>query len=137
MGCDIHMVLERKTPATEWLGIWSSDVGPCKTGRHPVASRDYHFFAEVARVRGHSDTGLYPRNLPVDISRLAWLQFMQAPTDYHSPSHLSLTEFLDAYRRANPEGRDYRPEFASHDLFGISTDWPEDCEYRVVFWFDN
>lgn len=137
MGCDIHMVLERRDAATEWLGIWSSDVTPGIKGRTKVGQRDYGFFAEVAQVRGRSDTGLYPRNLPRDVSRLAWLQYMSAPSDYHSASHLSLDEFTAAYLRANPDDPEVRANFAAYDLFDIDAEWPEGCEYRVVFWFDN
>lgn len=138
MGCDIHMVLEQHRAGFEWLGVWCSDISPSRN-RDMVAQRDYGLFAEVAQVRGRSDTGIYPRNLPIDVSRLAWMQFMQAPTDHHSPSWLTLAEFIHAFNRANPDGRrdGYRSEHAAYDLFGITTDWPEDCEYRVVFWFDN
>ena len=140
MGCDIHMVLEQRLPGHEWVGLWHSDYIPGVRGRPPIAQRDYGFFVEVAQVRGHSATGLYPRNLPVDVSRLAWLHYMCAPTDHHTPSYASLTEFLEAYARSTkhfaPGRADYRPEFAASDLLGIDPEWPE-AEYRVVFWFDN
>lgn len=137
MGCDIHMVLERRQRDAEWVGIWSSDVTPGEKGRVKVGRRDYAFFSEVAQVRGSSPTGHYPRNLPIDVSRLAWLQYMSAPTDHHSPSHLSLEEFIAAWLRANDGDSEVRANFAAHDLFSIDAEWPEGCEYRVVFWFDN
>lgn len=137
MGCDIHMVLERRLPEREWIGLWSSDEFPGRD-RPMIARRDYDFFAEVAGVRGHGSSSSYPRNLPEDVSRLSWVQYMRAPTDHHSVSHLSAADFVATYKRVNPEGRHgYRPEFALYDLLGIDAEWPEGAEYRVVFWFDN
>jgi len=134
MGCDIHIILEHcEAGSAEWVGLWSSDRVPC--GRLFAARRDYNFFAEVAQVRGSSETGVYPRNLPKDVSRLAWLQFMRAPTDHHSASHLSPAEFVAAFLRANPTGAGIRPDFALHDLLAIDSD--DDGDHRVVFWFDN
>lgn len=136
MGCDIHIVLERKVSDSEWLGVWSSDVGPRKNGRAPIAMRDYAFFAEIAQVRGSSESGIYPRNLPVDVSRLAWLQYMRCPTDYHSASHMTVDEFTSAWFRANPDSKEMRREHAAYDLLGLWED-EGDPEHRVVFWFDN
>lgn len=141
MGCDIHIVLERKLPNREWIGLWTSDEFPPNgvgRGNRPmIAQRDYGFFAEVAAVRGRSDTSKYPQNIPEDVSRLAWAQYMQAPTDHHSASHLSAEEFVAAYLRVNPESDRHRPAHALYDLLGIDADYPEGAEYRVVFWFDN
>lgn len=135
MGCDIHLVLERRRKPTEpWLGILASDIYPGKSGRIPVAQRDYDFFAEVANVRGETtDYKNYPRNVPEDVSALAWQLYMGAPTDHHSASHMSLAEFCAVHNKINPEKS--RPEFAAYDLFGVESD--EGHEYRVVFWFDN
>lgn len=138
MGCDIHMVLERRLPGKQWIGLWSSDEFPDRrVGRPMIARRDYGFFAEVAGVRGRFDTTIWPRNLPEDVSPLAWAQYMRAPTVHHTPSYLTAQDFVAAYQRANPEGRDYRPEWALSDLLGVDLDWPKGAEYRVVFWFDN
>jgi hypothetical protein len=135
MGCDIHIVVERRKserPTDEWIGFIATDYHPgC---RLPVAARDYNFFAEVANVRGNTSTHKnYPRNLPEDVSDLAWQQYMRAPTDYHSPSNMPLDEFCENYVKINPEKA--RAEHTSYDLFGIYGD--EGFEYRVVFWFDN
>lgn len=140
MGCDIHIVLERREKgSTEWVGVWCSDDFP--GGRPKIAQRDYEFFGEVAKVRCRdSSTGQYPRNLPKDVSRLAWLSYMDAPTDHHSVSHMTVEEFTAAWFRANDKrpviaDRGPRKEFAAHDLLGISNHVEHD--WRVVFWFDN
>ena len=141
MGCDIHIVLERREKgSSEWVGLWASDWMP--NGRPLIAQRDYGFFAEVAQVRGEG-TGarIFPRNLPKDVSRLAWLMFMRAPTDYHSTSHMTVPEFTAAWFRASDgrswiRGQQPRPEFAASDLLGVWDDENE-SDYRVVFWFDN
>ncbi|KIC39384.1 hypothetical protein RA26_01670 [Leisingera sp. ANG-M7] len=60
---------------------------------------------------------------------------MRCPTDYHNPSHLSVSDFCEAYLAENPNDPSVRAEHAAYDLLGV--DREEDCEYRVVFWFDN
>lgn len=137
MGCDIHCVIERKIPGErQWLGVIAGDhVRP----RPTYARRDYDLFAELAQVRGRSETGAYSRGLPADISRLAWEQFSQCSIDYHTPSHMSLSEFAECFVRVadRDELRDtkIRKEYAVYDLFGIVPEEGE--EWRVVFWFDN
>lgn len=135
MGCDIHMVLERrKKGATKWIGVYVTDALP--GDRIKIASRDYHFFAEVASVRGTTSLGNYAHFLPEDVSDLAWQQFQESPTDYHHASHLTVPKFLEAYRKSRPPKDDEQPEFDAYRLLGIDA-WPEDYEFRVVFWFDN
>jgi hypothetical protein len=132
MGCDIHIVLERRKtdkPCAKWIGVTATDHHPGP--RIPVAQRDYDFFAEVANVRGKGTH--YPRNLPEDVSELAWEQYMRSPRDHHSPSHMPLDEFCAAYAKVNPTK--VRAEFAGSDLFGVYGD--DGFDYRVVFWFDN
>lgn len=132
MGCDIHIVLERrKIDSRDWVGVYTTDTHP--KHRIQIAQRDYDFFAEVAGVRGRTDTTMHPRNLPEDVSDLAWQEYMRSPLDYHSPSHMGVDEFCKAYLKANPDAA--RPEFAAYDLLGADTD--DRFEHRVVFWFDN
>lgn len=136
MGCDIHIVLERKQVDTEWYGVWSSDIGPGR--RAKIAQRDYGFFARFG-VRGRPEDGssvIYPRNLPRDVSRLSWLQYMRCPTDYHSASHATLAEFCGAWASENPNDPDVRQDHAIYDLLGIGGE-EDEGEHRVVFWFDN
>ena len=137
MGCDIHCVIERQIPGERrWLGVVSSDhVRP----QPMYARRNYALFAELAQVRGESETGAYSRGFPVDISQLAWEQFCRCPTDYHTPSHMSLSEFADRFirviERDGLQDTKIRKEYAAYDLFGI---FPEEGEeWRIVFWFDN
>jgi hypothetical protein len=137
MGCDIHIVLERRRAGSpEWVGLWSTDTIP---GDRPFfAQRDYGLFSRFG-VRGHRDDGkvIYPRNVPEDVSRLAWTQYMRAPTDYHSPSWTTLTEFAEAWLDENSQMSKVRREHALWDMFRIDGSWPEGVEYRLVFWFDN
>lgn len=138
MGCDIHIVVERRMKGrSKWTGLYSTDVAyPIIRRKMVAAQRDYGFFAEVACVRGRTDTSKYPRNLPEDMSDLSREQFWTAPTDYHSPSHMTPKEFVEAWLRADAgRNKDVRPDYAMYDLLGIESD--DDHEYRVVFWFDN
>lgn len=137
MGCDIHFVIERRRPAVvgdRWLGIYASDhdIG----GRAQIARRNYDFFTEVAAVRGRSETQQYPKNVPEDISDLAWQEYMAAPTDHHSASHMSAADFVAAYRRAEPIKDQSRTPYDAYDLLGVC-DLDGRYEFRVVFWFDN
>lgn len=134
MGCDIHLVLERKREGDQkWVGLYSSDA---LKDRPICARRDYDFFAEVANVRGESqEMNRYPRNIPEDVSELAWQEYMSAPTDHHSASHMSAREFCEIHHKVNPNSS--RAEYKEYDLLGIDLNWPENMEYRVVFWFDN
>jgi hypothetical protein len=132
MGCDIHIVVERRRKAGEpWMGLYTTDRLP--GGRPKIAQRDYDFFGAVAGVRcrpeGFSN---YPRNVPEDISQLAWQEYMRCPTDHHSASHMSAAEFCAIHHKVNPQIS--REEWAMADLLGIDGD---DGEHRVVFWFDN
>ena len=135
MGCDIHIVVEaRERGSSEWVGRWHSHDLP--EGRPRIARRDYCFFSQFA-VRGRADHVLWPRNLPKDVSRLAWLAFMAAPTDHHSASFATPDEFIAAWLRVYPDGIDgvCRRDFARWDLLKIDADY--DGDHRVVFWFDN
>lgn len=136
MGCDIHIVVERrKSKSAKWVGLYATNYHPA--ARIPIAQRDYAFFTEIAAVRGRTTTSRYPQNVPEDISELAWIEYMAAPTDHHSASHMSLVEFCAIWLRVHPNAQGVRPEYPAHDLFGVYPDDDEEYDYRVVFWFDN
>lgn len=137
MGCDIHFVIERRKKdavGAPWVGVYSSDfsVG----GRPQIARRNYDFFAEVAGVRGTTKNTVWPRNVPEDISPLAWSQYMRSPTDHHTPSHMTAAEFVAAYRRAEPLTDESRAPYDAYDMLGVD-DLEDEWDHRVVFWFDN
>jgi hypothetical protein len=141
MGCDIHIVVERrKKTGGQWIGVYSTDLLPPRPpygGTPKCAKRDYEFFAEIAGVRGSTATTAYPKNLPEDVSDLSWAQYMRAPTDHHSASHATVKDFCAAWLRVNGDKPDgVRPEYAAYDLLGIDED-DKRFEFRVVFWFDN
>lgn len=146
MGCDIHIVVERKKKGRDkWVGIYSSDAAyPIIRKNMIAARRDYAFFGVVAAVRGEGIGGKrhYPRNLPEDMSDLTREQFWYAPTDYHSASYMTPKEFADCWLAANEQmpgqfrSSEVRSDFAIYDLLGIEAD-DSGCDFRVVFWFDN
>ena len=137
MGCDIHMVLEAKFPGdNDWVGMVAYDHLP---GQRPkISDRDYGVFQRFG-VRGRTEGAkvIYPRNLPRDVSSLAWKMYMCCPEDYHSVSHCTLREFADAWLAENPNDETVRAEHAIWDLFGVSDVDADAPEYRLVFWFDN
>ena len=97
--------------------------------------RDYEFFSRFG-VRGSDEKTIYPRNLPKNVSRLAWFQYMRCPTDYHSASHATPDEFIAAWRSANPDNEVIRKGHELYDLLGLWMD-EDDPPHRLVFWFDN
>lgn len=145
MGCDIHIVVERKRKAGgPWVGMYSSDACyPIIRSNMIAAQRDYAFFGALAAVRGEPVEGtMYPRNLPEDMSELTRQQFWRCPTDYHSASHSSpkyfaaMWLFTNAAKADGFQAKSIRVEHAVYDLLGIGCD-EDDFEFRVVFWFDN
>ncbi|WP_085908322.1 hypothetical protein [Kiloniella majae] len=132
MGCDIHIVVEMKREKdTKWTGVVATDFLKSEPA---ISCRDYDFFAEVANVRGSTSSGNYPKDLPEDISDLAWKMYMRSPTDHHSASYMDLKEFCLVHHKINPNLS--REDFCVSDLAGYFYDY-EDTEYRAVFWFDN
>ncbi|MEZ5773272.1 MAG: hypothetical protein R3D33_00755 [Hyphomicrobiaceae bacterium] len=143
MGCDIHFVVERRSRAGGgWIGLYSCLVRPLRADL-VACRRDYDFFAELARVRGDgSPCSLAPRGLPEDASELARQEFAQPSAGFHTPTHVRLSELVDAWVRAHdgedgrePAGAEVRPECAAYDLVGVEDD--AEREHRVVLWFDS
>lgn len=148
MGCDIHIVVERRLKGrTKWVGLYSSDAAYQIIRKNMIAARrDYGFFADLASVRGQSSLSQYPQNLPEDMSDLTREQFWRSPTDYHSASHMTIDQFTKTWMHSNQKldeqwrSKDIRSDYAAYDLLGVSPDDFDDDkrpDYRVVFWFDN
>lgn len=145
MGCDIHIVLEKKY-ADRWVGINNFDSPPVEAFEHlpkkhnyfnwRVRGRYYDLFARLAGVRG---VGPEPRGLPPDISELTQMEVDMWGSDGHSHSWGMLEEvaglFLAACAPQHVLEKDR--EEASYALFGLDI-YPEDAvDYRIVYWFDN
>lgn len=149
MGCDIHMVVERRIGRTElgdkWVGIDAmrrvtvrklakADLG---FAIPTVRDRNYVRFARLAGVRGN---GPPPRGLPEDISDLARLEVDGWGADGHSHSWLPIDEaarlFLETeWRKGDPDPQSYEAKFPVAHYFGVETESVAD--YRLIFWFDN
>ena len=155
MGCDIHIVVERKWNG-RWVGV-RTDQGFTRGGYkskegdwvYPeVGRRDYAFFARLAGVRGD---GPDPLGIPGDASDLTLALAQEWEYDGHHYSYLPLKEFAERWcaedeafiaamtaERLKGEDRAYarllnRASIGACDLYG-DTD-PND--FRVVFWFDS
>jgi hypothetical protein len=142
MGCDIHMVLERKV-GKEWIGIhnfpyWYQRAD--KNGRDtawPIATdRNYDRFNALAGVRGEGPA--VPRGTPEDASPLARLLIEEWDSDGHSHSWMTLKEAAPIFaktewKQSKPD--DWAAEYPVCYFFGIEEDQAKD--YRLVFWFDN
>jgi hypothetical protein len=154
MGCDIHVVIEKKF-GDKWIGMFELGAYqyygrgaehellderptwvPC-----PGSSRNYELFARLAGVRGE---GPSPKGLPKDASELATAIYgeLDGCSDYHSHSWCPITEYIQhllatEYNPAEAilgEGPQLKDPYRYY--FGMYA--PEEGEeFRCVFCFDN
>jgi len=155
MGCDIHIVVERKWGG-KWVGVRTDkgytiggyDSAECAWRYPDVGRRDYPFFARLAGVRGD---GPDPLGIPGDASDLTLALTREWEGDGHSFSYLPLKEFAERWcaedvafiatmiaERLKGEDRAYARllDRASIGVFNAYDDVDVD-DFRVVFWFDN
>lgn len=160
MGCDIHIILERKdTERCRWVGLRqlghlpSKALGLVPESKLPwvtwrIKNRDYAFFAALAQVRGEDDQGYEARGFPEDMSELS--QYVLGDDDdLHSASWLTAKELAPPLLRVK-EG--VTTSTRVHDkLLGVDEEeftvlhrWIDDDitpenidEWRIVFAFDN
>ena len=138
MGCDIHMVLERKH-GDHWIGVDSFKGHYCALDKRyawPLAtSRNYSRFAALAGVRGD---GPDPRGIPDDASELSKLQIADWGQDGHSHSWMSVAEAAPIFYETDSYKKD---EFARYYpaayYFDVDMDSKKLEDYCIVFWFDN
>jgi len=166
MGCDIHIVLERKNPSGGWVG-WqqmgylsspalrfsyrdyeAKHERPAYVG-YTVESRNYGFFNALCGVRGDgSEFGYEERGLPLDASSLADMLLVGA--DLHSHSWLSIRELIPVlaahWRPKNKKPEEYVFErmadqngnvYLAHDMLDENIDADNVDDWRIVFAFDN
>ncbi len=155
MGCDIHMVLEKKV-GEKWVGLHSfpyattrntgsgNDKYPITTGSGWMArERDYDLFADLAGVRGDSTTGNKPRGEPDDISDLGRLMIDRDGGDGHSHTHMLLTEAwpLFVIHKLGGSIFDTMRKELGMSMFGFedfdTDETPDTDNYRLIIWFDN
>lgn len=144
MGCDIHILVEKKHPDGWALYKNLNDVVHDNDGSSHwslARQRNYHRFARIAGVRGDGPEAL---GLPSDISRSARLLYEQWESDAHTPSHMPLDIAADIFLETEYENvRDGWSEYMRDDpaetYFGIYSDEADDLgeTFRIVFWFDN
>lgn len=156
MGCDIHIVVERKWDG-RWVGL-RTDQGSVRGGYNgeetdwvypDVGKRDYDFFARLAGVRGDREVKTF--GIPGDASDLSLMLLAQWEGDGHSFSYLPLKEFAErwcaedeafiaarAVERLEGKDRAYARllDRASIGTFDLYDDMDVE-DFRVVFWFDN
>ena len=122
MGCDIHIVLERKdTKRGIWVGLhtmgylsekalrcsfksyWDDSTVPPTRIKHELPTyvsylidqRNYGFFNALCGVRGDgSEFGYTQRGLPDDASDLTLMKLPDDDNDLHSHSWLSIRELV-------------------------------------------
>lgn len=151
MGCDIHLVLEKRH-GEKWVGIdtfnghhrpkWALKDGETYDYSSPVTrSRNYVRFAALAGVRG---AGPEAKGVPHDASDLTKLTVEDWGSDGHSHSWLPLKEaahiFLQTGFRPDEEVDDFTKEYPESYFFNVDASEGSRNnidDFRVVFWFDN
>jgi len=145
MGCDIHVMLEKKYESTLGNGWVSVNQCPVNTGRN------YAFFAALAGVRGESDN--LPKGIPDDACPRTHYEAERWGIDGHSHSWMEADEFTMLYtihalspeavaelvaKRIESNGRELVFNKLL-DLFRYDS-WEDEKpigDFRFVFWFDN
>ena len=140
MGCDIHLILEKKIGAN-WVGVSLFNGFHTRNYPHtvyPIAvDRSYARFSALAGVRGD---GPPPRGVPDDISVLAKSIVDEYGNDGHSHSWLPLVDATKIFMATN-----FRPGFEPDELpwcewptnYFFNVDDTEANHHRLVFFFDN
>jgi hypothetical protein len=166
MGCDIHIVLERKDRDNVWIGwkqmtymsteaiklTYTNYETPHEMPRfvsYIIDQRNYSFFNALCGVRGPgSEFGYEPRGLPNDASRMTRMCLSEDDVDLHSHSWLSIKELVPclAAHWGNKKKEEYIFErMANEDgnLY-LATQLVDEGivndnadEWRFVFAFDN
>src|SRR6266852_2677609 len=129
MGCDIHLVLEKRDHDRGlWVGtnnyrsermLGSNEYRGVPTHRH------YRRFAALAGVRG---IGPAPRGVPEDASDLARMEIARWGCDGHSHGWLTLVEAARVWGATSEEPPRAR-ECPEWYYFGVEDD---QSDYRVV-----
>ena len=166
MGCDIHMMIERriKSPsvAEQWATVNTLNAisdkglhGADFRGRlwYVAEGRNYAFFGDLTNgeVRSEADGFNYPlRGVPQDVSPLIASELDYWSGDGHSASWLYADEFIPVFIKHCTSEKDVaiyterrmkgEPIWVDvlEDYFNVAV--PDDCkpsDFRFVFWFDN
>lgn len=164
MGCDIHMVVERRDPELGWVGLHDFPYGTVElfteiNGKSEFVagrphwlpcSRNYELFAEIAGVRGD---GPEPRGMPGDASDLARMEVRRWGDDGHSHTWLLMSEAVRPFGVAMLGEQGWAKLVADKvsgepdwdttgkvlDRFGIGLSDDDETldDYRLIIWFDN
>lgn len=142
MGCDIHLVVERKLD-DRWVTVHTMSghnraPRQLRNGEHgwstPVArSRNYRRFAALAGIRGD---GPEPRGLPDDLSETGQYLVEFWGADGHSHSWLAVTDAAAVFLETEDETLD---EWAIKNptVYYFDVEPGDADDHRIVFWFDN
>lgn len=166
MGCDIHMMIEKKVASEnvpeQWVTIntmatiHTDGLSRIEKGRHAwyaAEDRNYEYFGNLTNgeVRCEATDFHYPlRGVPDDVSPLVQLNLDYWMHDGHSHSWLYADEFIPVYMKhfMAPEevtrlvelrmkGHEIWDELMSHHFNVAVGEEDEPTDFRFVFWFDN
>ncbi len=161
MGCDIHLIIERKiildnktesrienfknklkeifiskSSKNNWLGLYAT--GAVRHNKLLGEDRNYYFFNKLAGVRAWKGEELNsPKGIPSDISDLARYSIDFYGEDGHSHSYMSVREFCKIFNEArdNEHWSDKNKNLDPYYILGI--DRLTDEEYDDDLYLDK
>jgi hypothetical protein len=146
MGCDIHMIVERKKNGNKWEAFMPQYLK--KWDDTLCVSRNYELFEHLAGVRGYSENAIVqPRGIPKNASQRYKSLVKNWGEDGHTHSYLTLEELLKfSYGDNYLIGKHNRmssisPEFSSIiksiTKFELAVPGVLPSDIRFMFFFDN
>lgn len=146
MGCDIHVILERKVE-DRWQNVSIYRVTDVNTIEkiEPYSDRDYELFSVLAGVRGCQEPLIYPRGFPDKMSGATWEIIEKWEGDYHTPTWYDMYELILFAKNYQNEKEyagliDFVKYLNIYFEYAISLYWPEFIkpnQYRAIIFFDN
>ena len=146
MGCDIHVVLERKIE-DKWQGVFVYRVTDANAIQkvEPYDGRNYELFSILAGVRGSHEPLIDPRGLPNDMSGATLEIIDWWEGDYHTPTWYDMFElntFADRYKDNEEYARfidfvKYLNIYFEYALLWYWSDVIKPNQYRAIIFFDN
>lgn len=159
MGCDIHVILEKKTDEkyNSWERVSLYHVSPY-TNRleivEPYNDRDYELFSLLAGVRGYHEPLVSLRGVPENLSSETEMELAWWDSEYHSLTWYDLNELYlyriiyqekDYDKEEEEENRVYRAFINFVNLIEAYLDFAQEStwgdiapnKYRVIIWFDS
>lgn len=138
MGCDIHMIVERKV-GKKWVAINTMSLHRTreKSFSFPLATdRNYKRFGALSDgVRGYA--GLTARGVPRNASDTAKYHIKRYGSDGHSHSWMPIQQAAKIMLETEYNPDEWTRKWPIDAYFQVEERHLKEADHRLVFWFDN